>query len=383
MSTNLRFLQTFMACVGHTTASSHHSTLDEVVYDLILHPEALRSVRGFFGSRGWDPALVTTESLYAAAVSLGFVETPLRSFKEMQDVLAQHAQGLVTEAEAILALQCTKIQVQAVCAHQNLPLKIHRASSLADWDDWVATRHTKADPKNLTSWSTSDSASQKPNVRDISFVSIGRHVLHVPTKQCLLITGYDSMTTELSPNDKVCARVHSLRSDYASAPLMVPIGELEPVPAADQRLRLGQEVDVFTVSASGRALGTRWKIAGFELFKMPEQDRVFVVELSNDTGKPTSDGEWVQAIYVQPHSGARLLQAAEDFSWVEPMVHAVLDHGTANVDVEVLGVRHSHDVVEGLIHEAQVVPWNSPAATPMWISVDRLTPATKKQPNKE
>jgi hypothetical protein len=97
---------------------------------------------------------------------------------------------------------------------------------------------------------------------------------------------------------------------------MVPISELEPVPAADQRLRLGQEVDVFTASASGRALGTRWKIAGFELCSVPEQDWVFVFEISNETGKPIADGEWVQAIYVQPHSGARLLQAAEDFSWV-------------------------------------------------------------------
>jgi hypothetical protein len=227
---NLRFLQTFLACVGLTTASSHHSTLDEVVYDMTLHPGALDSVKGFFAQRGWETSLVTRESLRAAAISLGFIETPVRSFKEMQDVLTQHAQGLVTDAEAILALQCTKIQVQAVCAHQNLPLKIHRASSLADWDDWVETRHTKADPKNLTSWSTPDSASQKPNVRDISFVAIGRAVLHVPTNQCLTIVGYGSVTTELVPNDKVRVSGNTLGFGVPGETYMVPISDLAPMP---------------------------------------------------------------------------------------------------------------------------------------------------------
>ena len=62
---------------------------------------------------------------------------PLRTFADMLEVFKQYEHGLVTGAEAILAMQCTDIQIDCLILSNKLPLKVAAKSSLADWDDHV------------------------------------------------------------------------------------------------------------------------------------------------------------------------------------------------------------------------------------------------------
>lgn len=369
MSINLRFLQTFLACVGQTNATPSQSTVDEVVQDLILHPDALASVQTFFAQRGWDTARVTTETLRAAASNLGFIETPVRSFKDMLACLDQYAQGLVTADEAILAMQCTRIQIQAVCAHQNLPLKIHRASSLADWDDLVESRHMKADPKDLVAYIAP--FSEKPNVRDISFVAIGRYVHHVPTQRCLMIVAYSDMTSELTPNDKVRVVLAGNRNQGAQHAFSVPISDLEPVPPANERLLIEQSVTSLDPDLGNPAgAGCHFVVNRFELAEDPLLDLVFLHEVSTETGAKNGLGGWARAIYVHP-----LGDVIEDptYAWIRPNGKAIMDN---RVEVSVIGIRHSVDAVDGYLTEVEIHYPNHPHHT--WVPCSRLTPVEKK-----
>jgi hypothetical protein len=148
--TNLQFIQTFLAYVGTVKANLHHSTIQEVVYDLILHPNALTTVKEFFVKHDWEASLVTPDALRDAAISLGFVELPVNNFAEMLEVVEQHKNGLVTDGELICALQCTSIQINALHSQQRLPAKIFNLTSITDWDDLVKMRHDKNDPFLLT-----------------------------------------------------------------------------------------------------------------------------------------------------------------------------------------------------------------------------------------
>lgn len=62
---------------------------------------------------------------------------PIKTFAEMKEVFKQHAQGLITDGEAILAMQCTPLQTQALIAMHRLPMKAFFKIDIADMEpDW-------------------------------------------------------------------------------------------------------------------------------------------------------------------------------------------------------------------------------------------------------
>ena len=69
----------------------------------------------------------------------------VRSLQEILEVLQQYQDGLVTSAEAILAMQLTPHQVDAVVAHSRLPYSIQSRSSIADWDEEVTMKQERGD----------------------------------------------------------------------------------------------------------------------------------------------------------------------------------------------------------------------------------------------
>ena len=65
------------------------------------------------------------------------VRMPLRTFAEMEQIFSQYTSGLLTMSEAILALQCTRHQVEALITHVQLPYAMQSKVSLADWDEHI------------------------------------------------------------------------------------------------------------------------------------------------------------------------------------------------------------------------------------------------------
>jgi hypothetical protein len=58
-----------------------------------------------------------------------------RTFAEMLEVIKQHAQGLVSDVELLLALQCDDLQVKALLQMYDLPAKAMFKLSIDDWDE--------------------------------------------------------------------------------------------------------------------------------------------------------------------------------------------------------------------------------------------------------
>ena len=67
------------------------------------------------------------------------------SFKDKLACLAQWREGLLHDAELILALQCDKVEVEALHQLLNLPQMVIPKLTLTDWDDYVASRRCKDD----------------------------------------------------------------------------------------------------------------------------------------------------------------------------------------------------------------------------------------------
>lgn len=143
MNPDNRFFATFMQCVAD---AMHAPALKPEFHDalrLCCEPEA---VRGFFMRHGYDGAEVTAPALKQCAYALGLPPSkPLRTFADMLECVKQHQQGLVTDSELILALQCTPHQIVAVIQYSRIPFKIHSKVSIADWDEDVAMHAERGD----------------------------------------------------------------------------------------------------------------------------------------------------------------------------------------------------------------------------------------------
>jgi len=143
MNPDNRFLATFMQCVAHTM---YETSLKEEFHDALRACLVPDTVRGFFMQHGYDGAEVTAPALKQCAYALGLPPSkPLRTFADMLECVKQHQQGLVTDSELILALQCTPHQVVAVIQYSRIPYKIHSKVSLADWDEDVAMHAERGD----------------------------------------------------------------------------------------------------------------------------------------------------------------------------------------------------------------------------------------------
>lgn len=67
----------------------------------------------------------------------------LRSFEEMTQALDQWRQGLLTEAEVILALQCDVFGTNALRQILSLPPKVLMKTVIQDWDESVSHNRAK------------------------------------------------------------------------------------------------------------------------------------------------------------------------------------------------------------------------------------------------
>lgn len=91
----------------------------------------------------WSPALTR-----ACAEQVGLDhEYPLRSFTDMEMMLVRHANGMVSTAECILALQCVNRQVQALVHWNGLPPEVAQTTPLSSYDQTVAADVIRDDPR--------------------------------------------------------------------------------------------------------------------------------------------------------------------------------------------------------------------------------------------
>lgn len=67
----------------------------------------------------------------------------VNTLKDMEQILHQYRDGLLTEAETLLAVQMTRAQVPAACVHRSLP-KEYQHVSLAAWDPVLHAAARKA-----------------------------------------------------------------------------------------------------------------------------------------------------------------------------------------------------------------------------------------------
>ena len=135
-----RFLGVFLELVGCRLQSDGGRITPEWLREKVYSTEAL----AFFSARGIERDLVTTKNLQDAAVRAGLLPVKhQRSFSEMQEVIAQHREGLVHDSELILALQCSPYQVELLLKALALPPKFTRLDQLSLLDDQVDDRYAK------------------------------------------------------------------------------------------------------------------------------------------------------------------------------------------------------------------------------------------------
>lgn len=60
-----------------------------------------------------------------------------RTFAEMLEAIKQHREGLVSDAELIMVLQCDTFQVSALRQYNALPANVANKCSIADFDEAV------------------------------------------------------------------------------------------------------------------------------------------------------------------------------------------------------------------------------------------------------
>jgi hypothetical protein len=132
-----RFLATFMQCVAEAMA---HPVNLQATDALELHDAMLYSIdpanaAPFFMQRGYDGADITEQALTQCAYALGLSPSkPQRTFADMLARIKQHQQGLITDSELIMALQCTPHQLTALLQYSSLPHKAQGKVSITDWD---------------------------------------------------------------------------------------------------------------------------------------------------------------------------------------------------------------------------------------------------------
>ena len=106
--------------------SQDHDTLQSVWFDLGL-PSA--------------PSKERVAAMYEAffLAQNGYVRgAPYSSFTNMEELIKQHSQGLITVGELILGLQLHPLQVSAIRQHKSLPYPVQAQVSLRHWDEIVA-----------------------------------------------------------------------------------------------------------------------------------------------------------------------------------------------------------------------------------------------------
>ena len=68
----------------------------------------------------------------------------VHTLKEMEQILHQNRDGMLTEAETLLAVQMTRAQVHAAHVHRSLP-KEYQHVSLAAWDHELECARRRAE----------------------------------------------------------------------------------------------------------------------------------------------------------------------------------------------------------------------------------------------
>jgi hypothetical protein len=68
----------------------------------------------------------------------------VNTLKDMEQILHQYRDGLLTEAETLLAVQMTRAQAYAACVHRSLPLGYQHVS-LEVWDRELEGARLKAE----------------------------------------------------------------------------------------------------------------------------------------------------------------------------------------------------------------------------------------------
>ena len=68
----------------------------------------------------------------------------VNTLKDMEQILHQYRDGLLTEAETLLAVQMTRAQAHAARVHRSLP-KEYQHVSLAAWDHELECARRKAE----------------------------------------------------------------------------------------------------------------------------------------------------------------------------------------------------------------------------------------------
>lgn len=60
-----------------------------------------------------------------------------RTFAEMLEAIKQHREGLVSDAELIMVLQCDSYQISAIRQYNALPINVANKCSIVDFDEAV------------------------------------------------------------------------------------------------------------------------------------------------------------------------------------------------------------------------------------------------------
>ncbi len=127
------FIGTLLGFVG-SEMQQRNASFQSVVTTCDSSDEKLRE---YFRARCIDDSDVNDQNIAGSLNFMGINDRALRSFSEMLTVVKQHADGLVTDAELLLALQCTSLQIQNLITHSRLPAKMAEKVSVTDWDDGV------------------------------------------------------------------------------------------------------------------------------------------------------------------------------------------------------------------------------------------------------
>lgn len=73
----------------------------------------------------------------------------MKTFKDMQEALAQYSGGLLSEAELIMFVQCDEFQLQAVRQVLALPIAAAAKVQLSDFDSTIEIARRKAASSNV------------------------------------------------------------------------------------------------------------------------------------------------------------------------------------------------------------------------------------------
>lgn len=135
-ATRSRVLTVFLAFVAEE--KSVHDTEIQAVMN-VCERANLHKVKDFFAGRvSLDPSTITRNFLVECAIDVGLHKScfkPQHSFNEMLACIHQHNQGLITDAELILALQLSPHQTVAAIEFTRLPYKVQALASIASWDE--------------------------------------------------------------------------------------------------------------------------------------------------------------------------------------------------------------------------------------------------------